>query len=229
MQYLILFLEGIATFISPCLLPMLPVYISYFAAGETNRKRALTNSVGFVAGFTIIFVILGAFAGALGGLLAEYRLAVNLITGAIVIVFGLNFIGLINIGLLNMAGGGIGSKARDRISAVKELRFFQSVLFGLVFSIGWTPCVSAFLGSALMLASQQGGMLTGILMLSVYSLGLGVPFVASAILLDRLKAAFDFIRRNYRIINIVSGLFLVAIGVLMATGLMGRYLSLLAF
>ena len=229
MQYLILFLEGIATFISPCLLPMLPIYISYFAAGETDRGRTLTNSIGFVAGFTIVFVILGAFAGTLGRLLIEHSLVVNLITGAIVIVLGLNFIGVINIGFLNRAGGGIGGKAAGRIVDAKELKFFPSVLFGIVFSIGWTPCVSAFLGSALMLASQQGSAVGGILMLLVYSLGLGIPFVASAVLIDRLKSAFDFIKRNYRIINIVCGLLLVAVGVLMATGLMGRYLALLSF
>ena len=229
MHYLILFLEGIITFISPCLLPMLPIYVSYFTAGETDRRRALTNSIGFVIGFTIIFVIMGAFAGTLGRLLNEYSVAVNLITGAIVIVLGLNFIGLINIGFINKASGGFGGKAHDRIANTKELKFLPSVLFGIVFSIGWTPCVSAFLGSALMMASQQGGALTGILMLLVYSLGLGIPFVASAVLIDRLKAAFNFIKRNYRTINIICGLLLVSVGVLMATGLMGRYLALLAF
>ena len=112
MQYFVLFLEGIATFISPCLLPMLPIYVSYFAAGETDRKRALTNSIGFVAGFTIVFVTLGAFAGTLGRLLSEHTIIVNLITGIIVIILGLSFTGLINIGFLSRIGSGIGGRAQ---------------------------------------------------------------------------------------------------------------------
>ena len=110
----------------------------------------------------------------------------------------------------------------------RELGFFSAVLFGMIFSLGWTPCVGAFLGSALMLASQQGSTLTGTLMLLAYSLGLGVPFLLSAVLIDRLKAAFDWIKRNYQRINAVCGVFLVAVGVLMATGLLERLLGLLS-
>ena len=106
--------------------------------------------------------------------------------------------------------------------------FFSALVFGLVFSVGWTPCVGAFLGSALMLASQQGQALTGMLMLLAYSLGLGIPFVISALLIDYLKSAFDWIKRNYRIINTVCGWLLVLMGLLMATGLMGRFLALLS-
>ena len=95
----------------------------------------------------------------------------------------------------------------------------------MVFSIGWTPCVGAFLGSALLLASQQGSALTGIVMLLLYSLGLGIPFVLSAIVLDKLKGAFAFIKRHYRMVNILAGGFLVVTGVLMMTGLLGRMLS----
>ena len=106
--------------------------------------------------------------------------------------------------------------------------FFSSVLFGMVFSVGWTPCVGAFLGSALMLASQQGSALTGTLMLLSYSLGLGIPFIISAMLIDYLKSAFNFIKRNYRIINIVSGSLLILMGLAMATGLLGLLLNLLS-
>ena len=98
----------------------------------------------------------------------------------------------------------------------------------MVFSVGWTPCVGAFLGSALMLASQQGKVLTGVLMLLVYSLGLGIPFIVSALLIDKLKSAFDFIKRNYKIINTVSGTLLVIVGILMMTGLMSRLVAVLA-
>ena len=221
MQYVLLFLEGIITFISPCLLPMLPVYISYFAAGEPGKRRALVNSLGFVSGFTLVFVLLGAFAGTLGRLLVEYAIAVNIVTGLVVILLGLHFLGIFKLKFL--------SKMGRKNASTKDLTFFPSVLFGLAFSIGWTPCVGAFLGSALMLASSQGVTIQGVLMLLVYSLGLGIPFVISAVLIDRLKGAFDFIRRNYKVINSISGALLIVTGILMATGLMGRLLALLTF
>ena len=105
--------------------------------------------------------------------------------------------------------------------------FFSAMVFGVIFSIGWTPCVGAFLGSALMLASQQGHVVEGMLMLLVYSLGLGIPFVLSAVLIEYLKSAFNWIKKNYQIINLVSGGFLVFVGILMATGTMGWLLGLL--
>ena len=221
MQYLLLFLEGVITFISPCLLPMLPIYLSFFAAGDTDRRRTLRNALGFVLGFTIVFVIMGAFMGIMGKLVREYQTVLNIVTGAIVILFGLNFMGVLKIGFLN--------RASQQDANVKDLNFFSSMLFGIVFSIGWTPCVGAFLGSALLLASQGGSLLRGIVMLLAFSLGLGIPFVVSALLVDRLKGAFDFIKRHYRVINLVSGLVLVIVGILMATGYMGYWLSLLSF
>jgi len=220
MQYFILFLEGIITFISPCLLPMLPIYISYFAGGgERSTKKSLTGAFGFVTGFTMVFVAMGALAGTIGGLLREYQTAVNIISGLIVIFFGLNFLGILKIQLFR------GSK---RAVDTGNMGFFSAVLFGIVFSIGWTPCVGAFLGSALMLASQQGHVIEGMLMLLAYSLGLGIPFVLSAVLIDYLKSTFDFIKRNYEIINKISGGLLILIGILMATGLLGRLLGVLS-
>ena len=221
MQYLLLFLEGVITFISPCLLPMLPIYLSFFAAGDTDRRRTLRNALGFVLGFTIVFIIMGAFMGIMGKLVREYQTVLNILTGAVVILFGLNFMGVLKIGFLN--------RASQQDANVKDLNFFSSMLFGIVFSIGWTPCVGAFLGSALLLASQGGSLLQGIVMLLAFSLGLGIPFVVSALLIDRLKGAFDFIKRHYRVINLVSGLVLVIVGILMATGYMGYWLSLLSF
>jgi Cytochrome c biogenesis protein len=221
MQYILLFLEGIITFISPCLLPLLPVYVSFFAAGKANKQRALVNSLGFVLGFTLVFISLGAFAGTVGSLLSKYSTIVNIITGLIVIILGLNFLGILNIEFLNRTG----SKSAN----TKDLKFFSSILFGIAFSIGWTPCVGAFLGSALMMASRQGGAVTGIIMLFIYSLGLGIPFIMSAVLIDSLKGAFNFIKKNYRVINIVSGCLLIAVGILMAIGLMGYFLTLLTF
>jgi len=220
MQYLISFLEGIITFISPCLLPMLPIYISYFAGGgERTTRKTLTNALGFVLGFTVLFVLMGALAGTVGSFLTRHQTAVNIVSGVIVIFFGLNFLGVFR---LNLFGGS--KKSMD----TKNLSFFSSMLFGVIFSIGWTPCVGAFLGSALMLASQQGSAVTGMVMLLTYSLGLGVPFILSAVLIDKLKSAFDFIKRNYRIVNMVSGGLLILVGVLMATGLLGRLMALMS-
>lgn len=222
MQYLLLFLEGMITFISPCLLPMLPVYISFFAAGEVNNKKTLVNALGFVSGFTIVFIVLGLFAGAVGGLLRAHAGLVNLITGSIVVILGLNFMGVIKVGFLNYTSD-------KNTTIAKNLRFSTSVLFGAVFSIGWTPCVGAFLGSALLLASLNASAIKGAIMLLVYSLGLGIPFIASALLINKLKDAFDFIKQNYKMINLLSGGLLVVLGILMMTGTMGYFLSLLNF
>ena len=221
MTYFILFLEGIITFISPCLLPMLPIYVSYFAGGsaqEKDNKRVIQNAFGFILGFTSVFVLLGALAGFFGGLLSRYQTAVNIVTGAIVVCFGLNFIGVLR---LNIFKGNHGAKKGTP-------GFFSSVLFGIVFSVGWTPCVGAFLGSALLLAASGGSMTEGVLMLLCYSAGLGVPFFVSAILIDKVKGAFRFIKKHYGIINMISGLLLVAVGILMMTGLFGKFLSLMS-
>ncbi len=220
MQYLISFLEGIITFISPCLLPMLPIYVSYFAGGgERSTLQTLKAALGFVAGFTLMFMAMGALAGTIGGFLKAHQTAVNIISGLVVIFFGLNFLGVIKLNIF---------RGSTRSVNTADMGFFSALVFGLVFSVGWTPCVGAFLGSALMLASQQGQALVGMLMLLAYSLGLGIPFVLSALLIDYLKSAFDWIKRNYATINTVCGCALVLIGVMMATGLMGRLLTILS-
>ena len=219
MQYILLFLEGMITFISPCLLPMLPIYVSYFAGdGERDTRRVIKNALGFILGFTVVFVTLGALAGTVGQLLKQYSVIVNIVTGLIVIFFGLNFLGVFKLNIFKGA----------KFSGAKKLGFFSSLLFGVVFSIGWTPCVGAFLGSALMIAANQGHVVEGMLMLLVYSLGLGIPFFISALLIDRLKGAFSFIKKHYNVINIVSGVLLVVVGLLMATGLFNKLLSMLA-
>ena len=198
---------------------MLPIYISYFAGGgERSTAKTMRGALGFVTGFTVVFVALGALAGTLGGLLREYQTAVNIVSGLVVIFFGLHFLGVFKLNLFR------GTKKSVDAS---NMNFFSAALFGLVFSLGWTPCVGAFLGSALMLASQQGSVLRGCGMLLAYSLGLGVPFLLSAVLVDKLKTTFDFIKRNYRTINIICGVLLILMGLAMATGLMGRLLTVL--
>ena len=217
MQYLISFLEGVITFLSPCLLPMLPVYISYFAGGgERTLKKTLTGAVGFVLGFTLVFVAMGAMAGTLGSFLTRYQTAVNVVCGGIVVLFGLSYLDVIRLNLFRGAG-----HALER----RELGFFSAMLFGVIFSLGWTPCVGAFLGSALLLASQQGHVLEGMLMLFVYSLGLGIPFLISALLIDKLKSAFQWIKSHYDLVNKICGGLLIFVGILMASGMLGRLLT----
>jgi len=221
MQYAITFLEGIIAFVSPCLLPMLPIYISYFAGEKHDAKqKTVKNALGFVLGFTLVFIALGAFAGFFGGFLTRYKTVVNVVTGGIVILFGLNFMGIINVGFINNA-----CSIKNNESKISG--FFSAVLFGIIFSISWTPCVGASLGAALMKAAGKGSVLQGILLLLCYSFGLGIPFLLSAALIEHMKNAFTFIKKHYRIINTVSGVFLVIIGILMVFGQMDRFLSLL--
>ena len=220
MQYLVSFLEGILTFISPCLLPMLPIYISYFAGGgERSVGRTVKGALGFVLGFTTVFVAMGALAGTIGGFLSKYQTLVNILCGAVVVIFGLNYLGLLKFNLF---------RGRGHDLDTDQMGFFSAFLFGLIFSVGWTPCVGVFLGSALMLASQQGSMIQGIVMLLCYSAGLGLPFILSAILIDQLKGAFNWVKAHYDIINKICGVALILVGIAMATGTLGRILNLLS-
>lgn len=199
---------------------MLPIYVSYFAGGgERTVKKTLSTAAGFVLGFTLVFMILGALAGTVGSFLIKYETAVNIVCGLAVVFFGLNYLGVFKLNLF---------RGTRRTMDTSDLGFFSAILFGMIFSIGWTPCVGAFLGSALMLASQQGHVLEGMVMLLVYSLGLGIPFLISAILIDKLKTTFDWIKRHYSVINMVCGILLILIGILMATGLMGRFITVIS-
>ncbi|KAF0091838.1 MAG: cytochrome c-type bioproteinis protein [Fusobacteria bacterium] len=223
MSFLITFIEGIVIFISPCMLPMLPIYFSYIIGQETENKsrKALFNSLGFVLGFTIIFVALGALAGSLGSFLIRYRTIVNIVSGLFIVFLGLNFMGVIKISFLN--------RTFKPQTKRKGSSFFSSVVLGIVFSIGWTPCVGPLLSSALLQASSSGNIWYGIFLLFTFSMGLGIPFVVSSILVDRLKNTFDFIKKHNRVINIVSGLFLVLVGILMMFGFFGYFLNLVSF
>lgn len=207
MQFLITFLEGVISFISPCMLPMLPVYVSYFAAGSDSRGRVLARSISFVLGFTVVFSLLGLFAGTLGALLSRYQIAVNAVSGLVVILLGLSYLDVIRLPFFK------GIQKEHRVGGI-----VSAFVFGMIYSVCLTPCVGAFLGSALMLASVSGTAARGALLLLVYALGLGIPFVISAMLLEKLRSAFGWIKAHYRIVNRVCGLFLIAVGILMATG-----------
>lgn len=220
MQYLVVFLEGIITFLSPCLLPMIPVYITFFVGGgERSVGKTLKNASGFVLGFSLVFVLLGIFASAVGTLLRQYHTALDLITGGVVVFLGLNYLGVFR---LNLFSGGVGK------ADTADMTFFKAVLFGVVFAVGWTPCVGTFLGSALMMAGSQGSVGKGTLMLVLYSLGLGIPFLLSAVLIDQLKSVFRWVKNNYELFNRIAGILLILVGVAMMTGWMGRLIGILS-
>lgn len=218
MEYIITFFEGIITFISPCLLPMLPIYLIYFAGSDSkpSKKQTLTNAIGFIIGFSILFVSLGALAGTLGRYLILHRSAFNIICGIIIILFGVNYTGIIKIPLLN--------STKKMNSEIKPTGFISSIVFGIIFAFGYSPCVGAFLSSALVLAANSQTVLRGIVLLLLYSLGLGIPFLVCALLMDKLKSTIGFIKAHYNIINIISGVLLIIIGILMATGVLNYIL-----
>ena len=218
MDLLLTFLEGIITFVSPCILPMLPIYLAYFAgdAGaedEGRTRRTIICALGFVLGFGLLFTLLGAFAGTLGSLLVRYQRVLDVVCGAVVVLLGLNYLGVLRIGVLNRTW-----RSGPRASSHG---FAGCVLFGLVFAVGWSPCVGTFLASALSLAASSANALTGVGLLLCFSAGLGLPFVLSAVLINQLESAFTWIKKHYDFINKVCGGLLVAEGVLMAFGLLG--------
>lgn len=214
MDFVITFLEGVISFISPCTLPMLPVYITYLTAGGDKRGKAIIRPLGFVAGFTVVFSALGLFAGTLGQLLTHYRTAVNIVSGIIMIIFGLSYFEIIPLPFFK------GVQKKKDVNS-----FFSAFVFGVVYSVSLTPCVGAFLGSAIMLASNSGTALRGTMLLFVYSLGMGIPFLISAVLIEKLTDTFDKIKKHYKVINTVCGIFLIIVGVLMAFGLINKLIA----
>ena len=177
-------------------------------------KKSIINSLGFVCGFSIIFILLGVFAGTFGKFVHEYTDYINIIFGIFLIIIGLNYIGVLFIKFLN--------KTKGTNQEKKNLTFITSVLFGIIFSLSWTPCVGAFLSSALILASTTGSVLKGASLLLIYSLGLAIPFIVTTLFLEKMKSTFDFIKKHYNIINKISGSILILSGVWYTiTGIIG--------
>lgn len=258
MDYLLTFLEGLASFASPCMIPMIPVYLSYFAgndgtgdgaersftadenketaaeaaqgqnadAAETvnddgkktgaKKGRALITSLFFVFGFTLTFVVFGGLVGFISGYIAKYKTVINIVAGAVVILFGLSYVGLFDLPFFK------GMKKSRKVDGV-----WSAFLFGLAFAVGVGPCTGAFLGSALALASASGSVAKGVSLLAFYSMGIGIPFIITAVLTDKTKKLFGFIKRHFKIIKIVSGSLLVLTGVLMAAGIIDKLAALI--
>lgn len=202
MEYVFTFLEGIASFISPCLLPMLPIYISYFIGEKENNYK---NAVGFVLGFTIVFVILSIFASTLGIIISKYVKYIKIIFGIVIIILGLNYMELLNLKFLN--------RSQEIKMNLKNLNFVKTMLFGILFSISWTPCIGTFLSSALLIVAEGQNLIKGIVLMLLYSIGLGIPFIVSVFLMEKLKNVFYFIKKNYGIIKKMSGIVLILMGI----------------
>lgn len=212
MSYLFVFIEGIASFLSPCVLPLIPVYVTYFAANQSGKKSvAIKNACGFVLGFTLVFVSLGIFSSSLAVYLLSMKKAIRMISGIVLLVFGLKFMGLIHLPWLD--------KNFQLKADVKNLGFFSSMCFGIIFSCGWTPCIGAYLTSALMLAANSDTVLQGGIMLLLFSLGLGLPFILSAALIEQLGDSFAWIKRHMELIQKISGGCLALFGLAMILNL----------
>ena len=205
MEYVLTFLEGIASFISPCVLPLVPIYISYFATQESKKSKAIINSIGFVLGFSIIFIILAILANRFGTIIVGITKYVKIVFGIIIIILGLNYMDVLKFNLF--------SKMKRFKADVKDLNFIKSLIFGILFSISMTPCVGTFLTSAILLIASKAQMVKGLILIILYCLGLGIPFIISAILIDKLKNVFDFIKKNYKTINFICGLVLIIMGI----------------
>ena len=210
---------GFLSFVSPCVLPLIPAYISYVSGvsledlKEENRnsKRIIVNSIAFVIGFSIVFIILGASASAVGKVLARNKKIFDLVAGIIIILFGIHTAGVIRLNFLNYE-----KKVHVRKTSPS---FFNALLLGVAFSFGWTPCVGPILGAILAQAGTYDTMSKGIFLLSFYSLGLGIPFILTAFAINKFFAVFKSVRNYFKQIEIFAGLLLVGLGLALVFGI----------
>lgn len=221
---LFVFFEGIAAFVSPCILPMLPVYLIYLAGDQNDLhtshklRHRMKNTCGFVLGFTVLFVLMGAGATVIGSIFQSHKLLIQRISGAIMIIFGLHYAGVLKIGFLNQA-------RRIEVSTDK-LHFFSAVLFGAAFSLGWTPCLGTFLGSALVLAGNAQTVWKGMFLLFMFALGLGIPFLVVSVLYEKITPLLNFMKSHSKTVSVVSGVLLVMVGIALLFGVFGYYAGL---
>ena len=211
------FAAGFLSFLSPCVLPLIPSYISYISGitfsdltQETLPKRikviTATHSLLFIAGFTIVFVLLGLSFTFAGGLLSQHREIVRKIGGVVMVIFGLSIAGIINLPFLQ--------KEKKVEVKSKPAGYLGSIIIGATFALGWTPCVGPLLASILLLSSTEGELVKGVSLLLAYSLGLALPFFISSILINNFLAYFKALKKYLRVISIVTGIFLVAVGIM---------------
>ncbi len=225
------FVAGIASFASPCCLPMVPVWISYVVGAtpggpRSSRRVALQQSLGFVLGFTVVFVALWASIGLVGYLLRDYAGLLRQIGGALLIVMGLHVAGLISIPFLrqqvSLSSDKLVRRRPDGTIAAAGPHLGRSILFGVIFAAGWTPCVGPTLGAIIGMASLRDTFGQGTLLLLVYALGLGLPFVLVALGADAVRARLSWVARHETAVSVVTGGLLMIVGFLMITNLLVR-------
>jgi len=212
-------LGGLISFLSPCVLPLVPPYLSFLAgttfdqlsAGDDRgvRRRAVLASLLFVAGFTTVFVVLGATASALGQLVRQYLDVLSTVAGLAIVAMGLHFLGVFRIGLLYREA---------RLQVERPVGLWGAYVMGLAFAFGWTPCIGPILGSILAVAGAETSVAQGAFLLAVYSAGLAIPFLVSAVAFHRATTVFRWLRDRYVVITAVSGAVLIVMGVLIFTG-----------
>jgi cytochrome c-type biogenesis protein len=210
----IAFGAGLLSFLSPCVLPLIPSYVTFITGlsledVQKSRRAALVHSLLFILGFTLIFLALGATATALGQLLSYQRVWISRVGGVLIIVFGLYMLGVFNVALF--------SRERRVHIADKPVGYLGTLLVGIAFGAGWTPCIGPILGSILTYAASSADMARGIWLLLAYSLGLAVPFLLSAIAVERFLDFFTRMKRQMGWITRTSGILMIAIGILMIT------------
>ena len=211
------FTAGVLSFLSPCVLPLIPSYISFITGLSLDdvqraRRIALVNSLLFIAGFTVVFLALGATATIVGQLLFRQREWVSRIGGVLVILFGLYLVGVFNFGFL--------SRERRVHIANKPLGYLGTFLVGMAFAAGWTPCIGPILGGVLTYTASSADLNRGLLLLSAYSLGLALPFLLAAVMIERFMATLQRYRGAIAWTSRISGVLLIIVGVLMVTGTM---------
>ncbi len=217
----IAFSAGLLSFLSPCVLPLIPSYVTFITGlsledVQKSRRAALIHSLLFVLGFTLIFLALGATATALGQLLLYQRVWISRVGGVLVIVFGLYMLGVFNVSLF--------SQERRVHIANKPVGYLGTLLVGIAFGAGWTPCIGPILGSILTYAASSADMARGLWLLLAYSLGLAVPFVLSAVAVERFLDFFGRMKRQMNWITRTSGVLMIVVGILMVT----NYFTVLA-
>ncbi len=222
------FLAGIVSFLSPCVLPLVPSYVSFISgvsfedltSGQNTKKVRLTtmgNSLLFVLGFSVIFIALGASTSYLGGILNKYQDWMRIIGGTLVVIFGLFIAGLLNFNFL--------MKEKKFMMQGKPSGFAGSFLVGMTFGAGWTPCIGPILGSILIVAASSGSTVNGVQMLSVYSAGLAIPFIISALLFNSFLSYSKTLLKYMKYIKAVGGLILVTFGLLLISNKMGTIIG----
>ena len=220
---LLALVAGILSFLSPCQLAVLPGYVGYLSGATTgrasSRARTLSYAVAFIAGFSVVLIALGASVGLVGYLIYDYLPIIRRIGGAILIVFGLHVAGVVRIPLLYR-------EAKLHVEEPRSGSYPTAFLLGLVFGVGWTPCIGPTLAAILLMASVSQTVGEGALLLTVYSLGLGIPFLVTAVALDRVGAFLRQINRRGNLVSAISGALLIAMGVLIFTNQLVRLSAL---